>query len=452
MVFALTITAITTAGTLVFSLHTGCPGDPSNDVGCDETPLVVDVIAGKNYWIRVDGQFGPYEMELTGLAGFTGDCDANGVPDDCELQDNDCNANGVPDTCEVNDDCNGNAIQDICDIGGGASLDCNDNAIPDECDILGGLLFDCDGDGVADICDPDCDGNGISDICEIFNGVVEDCNENGVPDGCDVKPTIDFPDIQLHPTGLHTFDVETADLNGDGNPDIIVANGDSATVSVLLNLGLDPGMEWLGFAGPVDYPTLSAPVAVAIADYDGDDDLDFAVQSSQNLSVLIFLNDGTGAFPDTQTTLGVKGHSMDAADLDSDGHQDLAILRGFSQAWIILNLGNDQNGTWLGFGPPVSFLPLGDGQMLTLADLNGDEIPDLLVTARSPDNVSIFLGNAGGFPTLYGSLTAGTDPRDVMVADLNGDQNLDIVVTNELSSEVSVLLNRGPTPDRARSH
>jgi hypothetical protein len=60
----------------------------------------------------------------------------------------DCNANGVPDECDIADgtsqDCNGNGVPDECDIAGGMSADDNDNGIPDECELLPGDL-NCDG-------------------------------------------------------------------------------------------------------------------------------------------------------------------------------------------------------------------------------------------------------------------------------------------------------------------
>jgi hypothetical protein len=60
----------------------------------------------------------------------------------------DCNANGVPDECET--DCNENGVPDDCDIAAGTSLDENENGIPDECE--GGAVCHCgdlDGDGGA---------------------------------------------------------------------------------------------------------------------------------------------------------------------------------------------------------------------------------------------------------------------------------------------------------------
>lgn len=112
---------------------------------------------------------------------ISGDCDVNGVPDECQ---EDCNENGEPDACEIltgasvdcddnnipddcEPDCNLNRVNDWCDINiDRSSEDCNGNTFPDECEIdensiAGGGPFFC-----IQNCDPDCDNNGIPDACE----------------------------------------------------------------------------------------------------------------------------------------------------------------------------------------------------------------------------------------------------------------------------------------------
>jgi uncharacterized repeat protein (TIGR01451 family) len=119
------------------------------------------------------------DVRIYAIAGrSSSDCNANGVPDECDLADGtsaDCNGNGVPDGCDIaagtSQDCNGNGIPDECDLADGSSADCNGNGVLDECDISSEASTDCDTNGVPDECDPDCNGN-------------------GVPDGCDVQPMV----------------------------------------------------------------------------------------------------------------------------------------------------------------------------------------------------------------------------------------------------------------------
>ena len=128
------------------------------------------------------------------------DCNANNVPDECDIQSGtsrDCNANGVPDECDIaqgtSPDCNANGVPDECDIEYRTSADCNANGVPDECDIAQGTSPDCNANGVPDECDieyrtsGDCNANGVPDECDIAAGLSEDCDLGGVPDECEIQ-------------------------------------------------------------------------------------------------------------------------------------------------------------------------------------------------------------------------------------------------------------------------
>jgi hypothetical protein len=112
------------------------------------------------------------EFQTIGPALTFMDCNANQRLDACDVncaatascqapcgQSADCNANGLPDECET--DCNANGIPDTCDVGN-TSDDCNANSIPDECDS------DCDEDGTPDDCETvqDSDADGVSDCID----------------------------------------------------------------------------------------------------------------------------------------------------------------------------------------------------------------------------------------------------------------------------------------------
>ncbi len=140
------------------------------------------------------------DVEVTGTSagGGPGDCNDNGVPDECDITDGtseDCNSNGVPDECDIADgtslDGNGNGIPDECE-----SVDCNNNGVPDAQDISEGTSQDCDGNGVPDECQTDSDGDGLIDPC----------------DGCPADPDKTVPGN----CGCGTPDT---DSDGDGVPD-----------------------------------------------------------------------------------------------------------------------------------------------------------------------------------------------------------------------------------------
>ena len=83
---------------------------------------------------------------------------------------------------------------------------------------------------------------------------------------------------------------------------------------------------------------------------------------------------------------------------------------------------------------------------VTLADLNGDGIPDLIVANSGSNNVLVYpgLGNGQFGPALNGGhgFFTGTNPAGISVADVNGNGRPDLVVANKGSNDVSILLNQ----------
>jgi predicted outer membrane repeat protein len=118
------------------------------------------------------------------------DCNNNGVLDSEDIAGGisaDCDANGVPDECQLGGlmDCNLNGVIDLCDVDVGTSQDCNIDGIPDECEAGG---------------DQDCDGDGLSDLCALVSGS-PDLNANGVPDECEPQVELFVDDDGPHDPG-----------------------------------------------------------------------------------------------------------------------------------------------------------------------------------------------------------------------------------------------------------
>ncbi|NOX60312.1 MAG: hypothetical protein GXP29_15840 [Planctomycetes bacterium] len=152
-----------------------------------------------------------------------GDCNANGVPDDCDISgatSADTDANAVPDECE---DCNNNTIPDVIDLSNQTSSDANSNGIPDECedcntngspddlDISTGGSFDDNANGIPDECE-DCNNNGTLDDTDIVDLTSNDCNSNNLPDECEIDiVTLGGPFFCTANCAI--------DCNADGTPD-----------------------------------------------------------------------------------------------------------------------------------------------------------------------------------------------------------------------------------------
>jgi FG-GAP-like repeat len=148
------------------------------------------------------------------------------------------------------------------------------------------------------------------------------------------------------PAGPQPQSVKIADVDGDGLPDIIVANlgpGSDGTgmagVSVLLQDKANPG----SFKAPVTYATPGQSIDVAVGDLNGDHKPDLVVVSLAPINVgtvSVLLQDpanpGTFSAATNYAALG-QPLSVQIADLNGDGHPDIAIADGPSAGVLFQN-------------------------------------------------------------------------------------------------------------------
>lgn len=231
----------------------------------------------------------------------------------------------------------------------------------------------------------------------------------------------------------NSFDVATADLNGDGKLDLAATVSNMVTVSVFLGVGDGT------FGAKTDFTVGPSPTGVAIGDLNGDGKLDLAVSNgaSNNISVLLGNGDGTFGMK-ADFAAGNSPASVVMGDFNGDNKPDLAAANQASDNVSVL-LGNG-NGT---FAAAVNISVGNSPQRIGVGDLNGDNKLDLVVSNRDDDNVSVLLGNGNG--TFQGPVnySVGTDPFGVALGDFNGDQRLDAVVANSTSNTISFLRGNG---------
>lgn len=221
--------------------------------------------------------------------------------------------------------------------------------------------------------------------------------------------------------GNLTADVALADVDGDGDLDVLAANGRHWAQQdfVYFNNGDGRLLEAL----PIGRGK-GASYAVRAIDLDRDGDLD-AVVVRDTLPSQIFHNDGTGHFTFVENAEGSGGPARGALVLDAngDGIDDLMVFR--RRHGSLLFVGNG-----VGRLLPAEPVPApGDGATSGDAgDLDGDGDIDVVV-ARRDGNASIVLVNDGtgrfSARTLHGSLG---DYRKAAIADLNGDGVLDVLL------------------------
>ena len=242
--------------------------------------------------------------------------------------------------------------------------------------------------------------------------------------------------------GHQPSSIVTGDFNGDGNPDFAVTNFADSTLSVFLGNGNGTFTQIAG--SPFALPsTGTGPIAMTSSDFNSDGNLDLAIANETTNNVTVLLGNGNGTFylaPSSPFAVGKFPVAIASADLNLDGHPDLAIVNQVDNT-VSVELGNG-DGTFA--AAPNS--PLATGQAptaISIADFNGDGNPDIAVTDPTTDSVSVFLGLGQGLFNAAFQLPVGTNPTAILAASLSGSSLPDVAITDDPSGtagQVTVIL------------
>lgn len=284
----------------------------------------------------------------------------------------------------------------------------------------------------------DLDGDGLPDLVVANTQTLPDPIQDGTLSLLLSGPqiTLVLPPRTLALGRRDPLDLALADFNGDGRLDIAVAARGGK--DLLLFLQTAAGVAAFGPA--VILPLSAEPACLVAADLDGDGRPDLAVGlASGTLAVL--LQDPAGATgpglfrPAVETALGSHPFQLRCADLDADGRPDLAVtldLGGLGGLGLLF-----QDPAQAGRFRPVKVLRTGDSNPLGLAigDLDGDGHPEIVVANQGPQgwSGSVALFNDGGAPGAYAryALYPGYwGPRSIAIADVNGDGLPDLVLAD----------------------
>ncbi len=226
-----------------------------------------------------------------------------------------------------------------------------------------------------------------------------------------------------------------ADITGDGEPDLIVANQGAASFSTLRGLGN-------GFFLPlITEDTGISPHAIAVGDFNQDGRLDLAVANFASNNVDIFLGNGNGTFRLFGSLEAAGPSAIAVADFNGDGRLDLAVVETNSNS-VSIFLGNGNGGFLPFFTSMVGDRPVS----IATGDFNGDGRLDLVVANIASNNVSILLGTGVGVFLAPRNFSAGELPAYVALGDFDGNGTIDIAVANATGfsvGSISVLLGFG---------
>ena len=205
-----------------------------------------------------------------------------------------------------------------------------------------------------------------------------------------------FGEAIISPAGRSAYYVETADLNNDGFPDVLIPNEHDTCVTYYLN----PGDQLFKAGKPLPTRKITATRIpqkkshaindVRAADFNGDGNQDVLTANLGTSTLSLFLGKGDGTFKKDQLIdAGKNGAFLSVADFDSDGDQDFAI------------------------------------------------------THWTEDFASIFLNQGGATFNRRTDYKTGQGNYGIAVGRLNADKHLDIVTANYRARSMSVLMGKG---------
>lgn len=296
----------------------------------------------------------------------------------------------------------------------------------------------------------DLDGDGKKDIVttSITSNLVSVYRNTSTPGSINLATRIDLP------TGSNPYSVAIGDIDGDGKPDLAIANFLSATISVFRNTSA-PGN--ISFAAQQELPSIGTARMIAIGDLDGDTKPDLVVTNSLHNSITLYRNQsapGNISFA-SGISQGVgtdQTCALAISDLDADGKGDLVITGNNTtlitpaevSMQVLKNVSTTGNLSFIKAGQ----LGTGDTYSVIITDVNGDGKPDLV--ASNSDYKLFVCENTGTVGSMSFAIPAeqptGHAPYALSAGDLNEDGLPDIATANFTGSSFSVLKNRVTGP------
>ena len=300
-------------------------------------------------------------------------------------------------------------------------------------------MYTAGGFGITRVVAADLNGDGRPDLIVTLMGFQDGDSEDGGVSVLLAKADGTFQTPVTYPSGgREAMAVAVGDVNHDGKPDLLVANwcvtgktcdDPSAVVGVLIGNGdgtFQPVVKYraAGYGG--------SDIALADLNRDGNPDV---LLSNDTVTVLLGNGDGTFQPPLSYDPGGLGANAIEVADLNNDGVPDVVTtttLFGTNQLVIAVLLGDGVGG----FRPAVTYSDYETGS-IAVRDVNADGKPDIVAVFCSGGLncqvgiIGVLLGNGDGtFQPALLSASGGSRTGMAGVADMNRDGKPDVLLTN----------------------
>jgi hypothetical protein len=236
-------------------------------------------------------------------------------------------------------------------------------------------------------------------------------------------------------TGTNPMAIAVADFDGDGNTDVATANYGAGTITVLFGKGDGT------FRSSATYPVSSTPAGIAVGDLNGDGRPDIAVTDAASGAITVLLNEGGTFTPAPALNVGAPAPAIQIGDVNFDGKPDIlaesgGLQQGSNPEKLIVLLGNG-DGTFQA-PQPITIYSYDSASSFVLGDFTGDAKVDVLGAG-----FGVLAGSGNGsFANEQSGYYNGTVTL-VTAGDFNNDGKLDFADIEGTGTTLSILLNNG---------